>query len=110
MSNTNNQRGNRGFVTERINSDQEGRRAISQAELYLLAGKIVRHRTRRGHNPQAIANSLGMTIVECLCALQYAESSPALILRALVDEWPWKKIKQHLGRQPDSGQTVACKL
>ncbi|MBI2479508.1 MAG: hypothetical protein HYV60_13000 [Planctomycetia bacterium] len=90
---------------EVLNAQSEAGTAMTEAERYLLAGRIVRQRIRRGSTPQAIAVALGMTIVEALSALQYVESSPALILRALVEEWPWKKIKHHLqGASPDMGR------
>ena len=108
MSHSNDQRGNREVFTEWINTHQGGQRAIAEAELYLLTGKIVRQRVRRGYSPQVIADALGMTVVEALCALYYVESSPALILRALVGDWPWRTIKQHLSQQSDADRIAVC--
>jgi len=76
---------------------------ITEAEFYEAAGKMVRRGLRHGFRPQAISRALGISTVEALTALRYAESSPALILRALVGDWSWQQIKASAEGQFNAG-------
>ncbi|MBI1903721.1 MAG: hypothetical protein HY000_16770 [Planctomycetes bacterium] len=96
MSEVNERGWNRRAIAERTGRRDEVRGIVTEAEFYLNAGRTVRRRIRRGHRPPAIARALDMSVVEAFYALRYAESSPSLVLRALVEAWSWEKIKQSL--------------
>ncbi len=66
---------------------------ISDAEYYLLVGKDVRRRLRRGRRAESISRSHQLPAADTLAAQRFAESSSAFVLRALVEEWPWPQIK-----------------
>ncbi len=101
MSQANKRGWDRKVLAERVGGSDAARRVVTEAEFYLAAGQIARRRLRRGCRPKTIARALGISMVEALTAQRYAESSPALILRALVEDWSWEQIKHCLGHQPD---------
>ncbi len=84
------------LLAERIGSRGNKRQVITEAELYLATGKLVRRLLRRGSRPDAIARILRMSIVEAWLALVFSQSPPAFILRAVFENWSWWKIKPRL--------------
>jgi len=73
-----------------------GLRVVTVAEFFLSLGRAVRYRLRHGLPLDQIANGYGLPISECLLVLQYAESSDAFKLQALVEDWSWQKIREGL--------------
>ncbi|MEX2139441.1 MAG: hypothetical protein WD894_09280 [Pirellulales bacterium] len=76
----------------------------AEAEYYLGVGKIVRSRLRCGCRPDAIAQAVGLSVVEAIFTLRYAERSPTFILQALVEDWSWETIKHRLRQRRTKGQ------
>ena len=108
MSRTDRRGWNRAVLAERIGARDERPRRITEAEFYLTIGKIMRKWLRRGCHSETLAHRLEIPLVESMFALRYADSSPALILRALVEDWSWKKIKQSL-REPQKSKLTSRK-
>ncbi|MGD9720115.1 MAG: hypothetical protein AB7O59_08240 [Pirellulales bacterium] len=105
MSHTNTRGRNREIHGVRIGAPDDIQGLITEADFYLVAGKTIRRRLRRGHQVDAVARALGIPLAECLFALRFAGGSPAVILRALVENWSWTKIKQSLGQPMKPGVT-----
>ena len=71
--------------------------AKSEAEFYLATGNVVVHFVRGGAPLDVVARRFNQPVSDCWLYMRYAESSDSFKLRALVEEWPWEKIKQQLG-------------
>lgn len=103
MSHTNKRGRNREMHALRVSSQDDTHGPITEAEFYLAEGKTIRRQLRRGYHLHVITRALGMPLAEGSFALRYAGSSPALILRALVENWSWTKIKRSLGQPMKPG-------
>ena len=101
-------RRNRAVMAERVGARDERPRRITEAEFYLTVGKIMRKWLRRGRHPETLVHGPEIPLVESMFALRYVDSSPALILRALVEDWSWNKIKQSL-REPQKSELTSRK-
>jgi hypothetical protein len=106
MSHVNKSPWSRNALAQRLQSTGECEAVITEAEFYLNAGRTVRRQLRHGRSPQAIARVLQMSVSEALDALRFAESSPALLLRALLEAWSWERIKQNLRDWPKPGRAA----
>ncbi|MBI3836626.1 MAG: hypothetical protein HY288_01660 [Planctomycetia bacterium] len=102
---TNTRGRNRELHGGRISARDYDQGPITEADFYLAAGKTIRRQLRRGHQIDVIARALDIPLAEGLFALRYAGSSPALILRALVENWSWTKIKRSVGQPMKPGVT-----
>ncbi|MBI3466432.1 MAG: hypothetical protein HY000_25750 [Planctomycetes bacterium] len=80
----------------RLRAEVKAARPVSVAEFYLAVGQAVRRALRGGLPREAIARGIGLPICECELALVYANSADWLKLRALVEDWSWKRIKDSL--------------
>ena len=97
MANTNKQGQNEQLRGERITLQREAAmRPATVAEFYLAVGQAVRWRLRHGLPQEAMARGIGLPVSECMLALRYAESPDWLKLRALVEDWLWKTIKDRV--------------
>jgi len=56
----------------------------------------LRSKVLRGVRIQTLARQYHVSVAEGLTAIRFAESPPALILRALVEGWTWNEIKVRL--------------
>lgn len=66
--------------------------------MYLLLGRLLRVRIGRGFHIQDDAHAIRLPLSECVAAVIYARSSSGLTLRALVEGWSWRAIKQRVAR------------
>lgn len=73
--------------------------ASTDAERYLVLGKTLVRLRRRGLPIGLLCHALRVSMPDCQAAVQFAESPPATILRALVEEWPWLHIRQVVQRE-----------
>lgn len=70
--------------------------ASTDAERYLVLGKTLVRLRRRGLPIGLLCHALRVPMPDCQAAVDFADSSPATILRALVEDWPWLQIRQVL--------------
>ncbi len=81
-----------------LSSFRHGRRVdesvSTDAERYLVLGKTLARLRRRGLSIGLLCRALRVPMPDCQAAAQFADSSPATILRALVEDWPWLQIRQ----------------
>ncbi len=86
-----------------LSSFRHGRRvdeaASTDAERYLVLGKTLVRLRRRGLPIGLFCQAMRVPVPDCHAAVQFAESAPATILRALVEEWPWLQIRQVVQRE-----------
>ncbi len=87
---------NRAVLDNRLGLQDSRRSAATEAEVYLELGMFLRRRLRRDRRIDSYAHQVNIPLPECRCALRYADSSSGLILRALVENWPWAKIQREL--------------
>lgn len=98
---TSNKGWNRDILGQR-NASQGGSepKDLTDAEFYLTVGRIVRNRVDRGLDVKSYANRVNMSERRCRMAMSYANASPGLILRALVEDWKWSRIQKELKTSP----------
>jgi len=73
--------------------------AGTDAERYLVLGKALVRVRCRGRSPELFCRALRMSESDCRAAVEFADASPATILRALVEEWTWPQIQQVLQKE-----------
>jgi dolichol kinase len=71
-------------------------RSISDSELFLILGNAVRARVRLRIPLETVAQSVGLSPFDCILALAFAEGSDRIKLRAMVEDWSWAEIKEHV--------------
>lgn len=91
---------NRDRCDPRSFARDEGGTIVTEAEFCLAVGRLLKRLVRRGVRIETLARQYHISVSEGLSAVQYADSSPAMILRALIEDWTWDRIKRHLGWQP----------
>ncbi len=97
---------NREILSQRQNtiSDSSEGKELTDAEYHLTVGRIVSHRVSRGLDIEGYADQVNMTVEECRLASAYANSSPGMIFRALVEDWPWQRIQAELIQSQHGGE------
>ncbi len=96
---------NRELFGVRLDQEDGVQGPLTEADYYLAAGRTIRRQVRRGYDVEVVASVHGLPLAEGVFALSYARSSPALILRALFENWSWTRIKQNLDQPIESGAT-----
>jgi len=96
MRYTNGRGRNRVPHTKRSEAPGDDIHMMSDAEYYLAVGRVAIKWRRAGYRRELICRSLALSSYEMRCAQSYAQSSWALILRAVVEEWTWPQIKAAL--------------
>lgn len=96
MHHTNKRGWNRETCARRLFARDESGHVVAEAEFCLAVGRLLRRLVRRGMRIETIARQYHVSVAECMSAIQYADSPPKMILRALVEDWTWDKIKRHL--------------
>ena len=106
MSYTNIRNWKRDVLAERLGVRDGSHDEVTEADMYLTAGKIVRWGVRRGYRVEVISRAIGLSLSEGFSALCYAEGSPRLILEALVEGWTWERIKSSLNKPLNADEPV----
>ncbi|MGE3637158.1 MAG: trypsin-like serine protease [Pirellulales bacterium] len=78
---------------------------LSEAEFYLLVGKDAINRLRRGSRFDALGESLNLSPKDIARAMRFAVSPNSLIMRALLDDWPWHLIVERIDTRTDDAFT-----
>lgn len=81
---------------ERLSLRRQLSDATSEAEFYLVAGRAVAYLVRQGVPMSTVARTLEETSAECRLFQRYADSRDSFKLRALIEGWSWKTIRENL--------------
>ena len=87
MSNIENRGRNKEVLVERPRMQADASSPVTEAEFYLVLGRILRLKQRQGFRLVDCARRFDLPVSDCVAAVCFAESSRGLKLRALVEKW-----------------------
>lgn len=76
-----------------LNATQTSPEDQSETEYILAIGKIVHSRLRQGREIESLTTILNCQIESLVVAKEFASSSPALVLKALLEDWSLREIR-----------------
>lgn len=106
MRSANNRGWSRAPRLKRNEGRDEDIRVITDAEFYLLVGRHARHQLRQGCRPETISQTHKLSVADVNSARSFAECPPAMVLRALVENWTWRQITMALDELDATSATV----
>jgi len=82
--------------SKRSDARDEDIQVLSDAEFYLLLGKRSRWGLSHPGCPELIRPAVQLAAADIVAARRFAESPSSFVLRALIEEWSWQRIKSEL--------------